>query len=126
MKNNRYRVCETCAVRRGLVREADADWIGDAFTPHRSPAIRAEEFTVTPSRARKCDDCGASVTHYWLLQQPAPHRGGPQGDKADRQLTPLRLTPANAEWLRVTAARRGRSMADVINEILDQKRQAAE
>ena len=126
MKNSRYRVCEACAVHRSLVREADADWIGDEFYPHRGPSIRATECNVTPARARKCDDCGASVTRYWLLEQPAPHRGGPKGDKADRQQTPLRLSPANAEWLRGTAARRGRSMADVINEILDRERRTAE
>lgn len=122
MRDNRYRVCAACAARRGVVREEGTDWIGDAFTPHRQPATQAEEVTTFQSRARRCDDCGAFVAHFWLLAEPAPHRGGPRGVKADRESIMLRLTPENTVWLRVTAAQQGCSMADVANRLLDTAR----
>jgi hypothetical protein len=119
MKNSRYRVCLDCAVRRGLSAgmTTDAWLVGD---------VRAEEVNTYASHARLCDDCDARTPHYFRLDLPGPFRGGPRGMKADRTSVPLRLTPANIAWLRAQAgAQRGRSMADVVNELLDAARAAS-
>lgn len=117
MANSRFRVCEDCAVRRGLTAGMVAgSWlVGDVI---------AEEVIAFPSQARICDGCGARTPHYWRLDLPGPFRGGPKGTKADRVSVPLRLTPENAAWLRKQAGLvRGRSMADVVNAVLDAARE---